>query len=228
MKTCSWCNASLDGRDPRTVFCSRRCRQAAFRLRRRSSLEATEAEPGTFAYADPPYPGLAARYYGDQDTFGGEVDHADLVQQLEAGGYAGWALSTSSDALRDVLPLCPEGAHVAAWVKPLNVHGKRCGLHVCWEPLIVVGGRQRRTGVRDWLEATPARGWGDLVGRKPIAFCAWLFGVLGMQPGDTFVDLFPGTGAVARAWAELSRPGQDDEPSPKYSDDACPCPGPHA
>lgn len=49
-----------------------------------------------FAYADPPYPGLAARYYADQPTYAGEVDHAALVASLEASGYDGWALSTAA------------------------------------------------------------------------------------------------------------------------------------
>jgi predicted methyltransferase len=50
----------------------------------------------------------------------------------------------------------------------------------------------------------PARGEGTLPGRKPIAFCAWLFDLLGMRPGDILIDLFPGTGIVTRAWAEVS------------------------
>lgn len=157
-----------------------------------------------FAYADPPYPGLAKRYYGDQASYAGEVDHAKLIASLTAAGYAGWALSTSSKALRDVLPLCPPTARVCAWTKPIGVPPATYGLHSTWEPLIVAGGRQLQPGVRDWLRAQPARGWGDLPGRKPIAFCAWLFDCLGMVPGDTLVDVFPGSGAVGRAWAELS------------------------
>jgi hypothetical protein len=42
------------------------------------------------------------------------------------------------------------------------------------------------------------------MGRKPVAFCAWLFDLLGMVPGDELVDLFPGTGIVARSWRELA------------------------
>lgn len=158
-----------------------------------------------FAYADPPYPGLARRYYRDQPSYAGEVDHAALIASLEASGYAGWALSTGAYALRDVLPLCPPGARVCAWVKPHGPHPQTYGLHNCWEPLIVVRGRQRRPGKRDWLSALPARGGGDLPGRKPIAFCVWLFECLGMQPGDELVDLFPGSGVVSRSWDELSR-----------------------
>jgi hypothetical protein len=32
-------------------------------------------------------------------------------------------------------------------------------------------------------------------------FCRWLFGLLGAAPGDQLDDLFPGSGAVTRAWA---------------------------
>jgi hypothetical protein len=43
------------------------------------------------------------------------------------------------------------------------------------------------------------------LGRKPVAFVMWIFGLLGLQAGDEFVDLFPGSGAVTdthRAWLE--------------------------
>jgi hypothetical protein len=204
--TCRWCASLLQERRIDAAYCSRRCRQAAFRLRRRRQLEATGpgAGPGRFAYADPPYPGLAARYYSREATFAGEVDHRELVASLTAGNYAGWGLSTSARALREVLPLCPDGARVCAWVKPIGVPAATYGLHSTWEPLIVVGGRQLRPGMRDWLRAQPARGWGELPGRKPVAFCAFLFDSLGMVTGDELVDLFPGTGAVSRAWRELS------------------------
>lgn len=39
-----------------------------------------------------------------------------------------------------------------------------------------------------------------VTGAKPAAFCRWLFDLLGARSGDTFVDLFPGSGGVARAW----------------------------
>lgn len=117
----------------------------------------------------------------------------------------GWALSTSARALGDILSLCPRGdVRVAAWVKPHGVSSRTCGIHNVWEPVIVAGGRQRPPGVPDGLVALPARGGGELPGRKPLAFCAWLFRLLGMAPGDELEDLFPGTGVVGRAWRELS------------------------
>lgn len=165
--------------------------------------------PAVFRYADPPYPGLAAKYYRNEATFAGEVNFARLIGELEAsrasGECIGWALSTSARSLREILPLCPPIARVCPWVKPIGACSRSYGLHNTWEPLIVVPGRHLRPGKRDWLRAGPARGAGRLPGRKPIAFCAWLFELLGMLPGDTLIDMFPGTGAVSRAWAELSR-----------------------
>lgn len=184
----------------RRRFCGQKCRQAAFRLRRSSETLERTSRPLVFAYADPPYPGYARKLYRRR-----EVNHEQLVLELESSGYAGWALSTSSKALRDVLPLCPPRARIAAWVKPIGVSSKTFGLHSTWEPLIVCQGRALRPGVRDWLSAQPARRGGTLPGRKPLAFCAWLFRILGMLPGDELVDLFPGTGIVARSWRELSR-----------------------
>jgi hypothetical protein len=39
-----------------------------------------------------------------------------------------------------------------------------------------------------------------VIGAKPAAFCFWMFDLLGARPGDDFVDLFPGSGGVTRAW----------------------------
>jgi hypothetical protein len=208
-RSCGWCGASLIARRRRrgTIYCSRKCRQSAFRLRHLSAQVATPASATTsltFAYADPPYPRLARKYYRGEADYAGEVDHAALIASLTAADYAGWALSTSSKDLRDILPLCPAGARVCAWVKPIGVPAATYGPHSTWEPVIVVGGRKRRPGVRDWLRAQPARRGGELPGRKPAAFCVWLFELLGMLPGDHLVDLYPGTGIVGRAWQELS------------------------
>lgn len=205
---CGWCGVAGIQRTAR--FCSKKCRQTAFRLRRRAGVGAERpslvdaSTPGRFAYADPPYPGLSKRYYGKESSFAGEVDHAELIASLRSDAtLTGWALSTSPSALATLLPLCP--AHrVCAWVKPIGVSSRTQGSHNTWEAVIVVGGRFIRPGVRDWLRAMPARGGGTLMGRKPIAFCAWLFDLLGMVAGDELLDLFPGSGVVARSWLELS------------------------
>ncbi len=159
------------------------------------------------AYADPPYPGLAWMYRGEA-SYGGEVDHRELVARL--AGFDGWALSTSAAALGGVLPLCPAGVRVCAWVKPIAPSPQTLGLHNLWEPLIVAPGRRLRGGTPDFLVAKPARFGGDLIGRKPIAFVAWLFALLGLSPGDELADLYPGTGIVGKCWREAQRASMGD------------------
>lgn len=208
---CGWCRRELPTTDPRARFCSRRCRQTAFRVRRRSQVrDALPAAGMRFAYADPPYPGLSSKYYRHEPTFAGEVDHAALIASLRAAPYAGVALSTASRSLREILPLCPPDARVCAWTKPIGIPPATRGIHSTWEPVIVWGGRQRPPGVCDWLRALPARGGGELPGRKPVAFCAWLFDLLGMVPGDELDDLYPGSGIVGAAWSHLSRSADRD------------------
>jgi hypothetical protein len=71
-----------------------------------------------------------------------------------------------------------------------------------WEPVIFSGGRKRGRELptlRDWVSANITLRKG-LSGSKPEAFSAWLFELLGLRPGDTFHDLFPGSGAVTAAW----------------------------
>jgi len=218
MKLCAWCRTK-PVEDPRARFCGRKCRQAAWRLRRRRTTDAQQDRPMVMAYADPPYVGLAAKYYRDEPTFAGEVDHAALISSLEASGYDGWALSASAKSLRQLLPLCPPEARVCAWIKPIGACPLTYGLHSLWEPLIVVSGRRLRPGVSDVLRAQPARGGGSLPGRKPIAFASWLFDCLGLLPGDRIVDIFPGTGVIGRAWDELSF-GADADVSAGYRGDA--------
>jgi hypothetical protein len=147
------------------------------------------------AYADPPYPGRA-HLYRDHPDYAGEVDHPNLIASLIAN-YDGWALSTSAEALRDLLPLCPKHARVLAWVKHT--------ITVSWEPLVIVSARTPE-GVRDWIQVEPeSYQWRDkpdgyVIGQKPPAFCRWMFAWLGAHPSDEFADLFPGSGAVGRAW----------------------------
>lgn len=215
---CRWCRQGLEPTTTRREFCGRKCRQTAWRLRQRSVTTPPSLTAARFAYADPPYVGLSAKYYRRESTFAGEVDHGVLVSRLEerrkAGELLGWALSASARSLATLLPMCPPGVRVCAWVKPHGASPTTNGIHNVWEAVIVAGGRQRPPGVPDSLVALPARGGGTLPGRKPIAFCAWLFRLLGMTPGDELDDLFPGSGVVARAWWELGRSSTSDAASP--------------
>jgi hypothetical protein len=154
-----------------------------------------------FAYTDPPYVGQAKKHY-KHDPKCAEVDHAVLVHDLIHGDYDGWALSCSSPSLRVLLPLCPAGVRVMAWVKPFAIFKPGVNPAYAWEPLLVHGGRPRVRDdetVRDWIAVniTLKRG---LAGAKPFAFAWWLFEVFNMAPDDEFIDLYPGTGAVTEAW----------------------------
>jgi len=170
-----------------------------------------------FAYADPPYPGLSKRYYGDHRDFKGEVDHVELLARLTTGPYDGWALSTSAEALRDVWALCPPETRLCIWFNGPRMTKSYAALHA-YEALLVWGGRPRAVPVvEDLCDVLQWGGRqhshpGSLVGMKPAAFCNWLFELLGASRGDRLDDLFPGSGAVERAWDlyTSSPPGSDD------------------
>jgi hypothetical protein len=244
------------------VCCSVRCRQARHRFTRAAAgpsrptgaarrLRLAPAHPSRLegavgplrlAYADPPYPGKAYLYRGHPD-YAGEVDHAALIRRLST--YDAWALSTSAAALPAVLALCPPGARVAAWHRGERPARSRWPLNA-WEPVIYHGGRPADPSRPDALQTRrvdslvcgvsplttlPTR----VTGTKPAAFCRWVFTLLGAEPGDTLDDLFPGSGAVARAWAvytgapDPSRParagrvasvGDENDASPPAERDA--------
>src|SRR5882724_1093948 len=132
-RSCAWCEGPIPARARRdSVCCSKRCRQARHRFLR--AVGQAEAVSGSLAlaYADPPYPGNAW-LYRDHPDYGGEVDHAKLLGRLAA--YDGWALSTSAEALPEVLALCPPGVRVAAWHRGERPGRSRWPLS-SWEPVI--------------------------------------------------------------------------------------------
>lgn len=235
-RLCGWCEgpirptARID-----SLYCKTLCRQAAHRFHRGRQARAAVAlgRPLRVAYADPPYPKMAARYYVDHPDFAGEVDHSRLVEQLVDGYPDGWALSTSSPALRDVLALCPPEVKVAAWFRGERPTPSYSPL-TAWEPVIYCGGRaylspvdERRVDALVHVARSRTTDPNRVVGAKPAAFLWWLFDLLGILPGDELVDLFPGSGGVARAWryasdvasADASPPGSPDT-SAEYSGDA--------
>ena len=177
--------------------------------------------PRRFAYADPPYPGQSFRVYGKRSDYGGEVDHAELIARLECEYPDGWALSTSTSALPEVLSLCPyergtdrknpgrvepeRSVRVMAWIKPRS-EPRPVAVQYTWEPVILRRRAPRIDGspyVRDHLIA--ASGPAGFPGAKPPAFCRWLFHALGARPGDELDDLFPGSGAIDAEWEAFSR-----------------------
>lgn len=174
----------------------------AWRARRRWDQVEAAKRPMRMAYADPPYPGLSAKYYRGEASYGGEVDHRQLIARLMRDFPEGWALSTSERGLRLVLPLCPPTYRLGVWTKPHRPPPATKGIHNVTEFVIVHAGRQLPPGRPNHLHAHAARRGGTTPGRKPLAFCGWMFGLLGLRPGDELHDLFPGTGVVSRAWRE--------------------------
>lgn len=157
-------------------------------------------------YGDPPYPGQSKRHYGDHPDYAGEVDHRALLIDMDSTAD-GWILHTSATALPDILSLCNElgitGYRIMAWVKPFAAFKRNVSVAYAWEPVLVKPVRkpvvEGRVVMRDWLSEsiTMQRG---LSGAKPEVVCRWLFEVAGLEPEDEMIDLFPGSGAVKRAW----------------------------
>lgn len=163
------------------------------------------------AYADPPYLGCGKKVYGKLHDSAFEWDnaqtHKKLIDLLCDEFPDGWALSLHSPSLQTILPMCPNDVRVMAWVKPFAVFKKNVTVAYAWEPVIVRGGRKRPSSmptVRDWVSEVITLKKG-CPGAKPEKFCMWLFDVLNLNPSDTFVDMFPGSGMVERSWKKFCK-----------------------
>lgn len=156
------------------------------------------------AYADPPYPGCA-EMYRDHPDYAGEVDHRALVERLQSE-FDGWVLHTHVAGLRmmereGILP--ESGIRIAQWVKPFAAFKRNVSVAYAYEPVIIKAARKpvvsKRLTMRDWI-SEPITMKKGLTGAKPAKVCHWAFELCGARPDDELHDLFPGTGAVARAW----------------------------
>lgn len=233
-RICAWCTGPIPARARRDArFCGQSCRQASHRFGQGCVARVAAGHPLRLAYADPPYPGLSRRYYGAHPDFGGEVDHPALIARLMDEFPDGWALSTSAAALHDVLLSCPTSVRVAAWFRgerptrswrPLNA----------WEPVIFHGGRayaspvdERRIDALVHVARARTTDPNRVVGAKPADFIWWMFDLLGALPGDDLVDLFPGSGGIARAWDRYceASPGSERRVAPAGEDDTSCRPG---
>lgn len=162
-----------------------------------------------FAYADPPYPGCA-HFYKDHEDYAGEVDHRELVERLQ-DEFDFWVLHTNIPGLRmmereHILP--ENGIRIGQWIKPFAAFKRNVPVAYAYEPVIFKSVRKpvvsKRLVMRDFIEGpvvrasiTMKRG---LTGAKPEDVCHWAFEVAAARPDDTLHDLFPGTGAVTKAW----------------------------
>lgn len=155
-------------------------------------------------YADPPYPGCA-HMYKDHPDYAGEVNHEELIQRLD-NEFDGWILHTHVEGLRmmereRLLP--DEGIRICQWVKPFAAFKRNVSVAYAYEPVIVKASRKpvvsKRLVMRDWVDC-PITMKKGLTGVKPEKVCHWVFELLGARPEDELFDLYPGTGAVSKAW----------------------------
>ena len=155
-------------------------------------------------YADPPYIGCA-HLYKDHADYAGEVDHAALIGKLQTE-FDGWVLHAAATpaSMAALAPLVEKtGARWMVWTKGFAAFKKNVSVAYAWEPVIVKPCRKpvvsKRLVMRDWVQEsiTLRRG---LTGAKPEAVCHWAFEMVGARPDDVLLDMFPGTGAVAKAW----------------------------
>lgn len=165
------------------------------------------------AVADPPYPGCAEKYR-DHPDYAGEVDHKRLLERLQ-DEFDGWVLHTHVPGLRfmERSGWLPDDIRIGGWFKSFVAFKRNVPVAYAWEPVIIkacrkpiVSGRQvMRDFIETEIELSPAikepitlmRG---LTGVKPDRVCFWAFELMGAQSSDELRDLYPGTGAVGRAW----------------------------
>ena len=164
------------------------------------------------AYADPVYYGCG-KLYADEHPNAADWDyphrHESLVEYLQ-DDFDGWVLHLSATPASIALyaPLVEKtGARWCSWRKGFAAFKRNVPVAYAWEPVIIKAARKpvvsKRLVMRDWIDTdiqesiTLKRG---LTGAKPERVCHWAFELLGARPEDDLHDLFPGTGAVTRAW----------------------------
>ena len=156
-------------------------------------------------YADPPYIGCA-HLYRDHPDYAGEVDHAALIERLQSE-FDGWVLHAAATprSYAVIIPLIEkiEGVRICQWTKPFAAYKRNVSVAYATEPVFIKAARKpvvsKRQIMRDFI-AEPITLRRGLTGAKPEKVCHWAFELLGARPEDDLADMFPGTGAVARAW----------------------------
>ena len=168
-------------------------------------------------YADPPYFGCGALYSAHHPNaldWDNPQTHKGLVDRLQ-DEFNGWVLHSSAtpEAMALYAPLIVgTGARWCSWRKGFAAFKRNVPVAYAWEPVIIKPARKpvvsKRLVMRDWIETVETEDdirWSitlkrGLTGAKPEAVCHWAFELLGARPEDELTDLFPGTGAVGRAW----------------------------
>lgn len=163
-------------------------------------------------YADPPYFGcgkLYAESHPDALDWDNPDTHVRLVERLQSD-FDGWVLHSSAtpEAMALYAPLVMgTGARWCSWRKGFAAFKRNVPVAYAWEPVIIKAARKpvvsKRLVMRDWIDTDIQHSIAlkrGLTGAKPEAVCHWAFELLGARPEDELIDLFPGTGAVGRAW----------------------------
>jgi len=182
-----------------------------------------------FAYADPPYFGRAAIWYGNKigvtqlsKNYGGtskvgykpanyhpdskdwdDIEtHKKLIKTLE-NEYDGFALSLAHDNLQTLLPLFSEKIKVCIWIKWTLPGGSIVVNN--YEPVILKLPKGKKMAIAgktipDVLDCKTRPNKG-FAGAKPDAFNKWILDLLNFQNGDILDDLFPGTNGMSDAIA---------------------------
>ncbi len=166
------------------------------------------------AYADPPYLGCCGLYghhHPDGRCWNDPETHRLLLDSLES--FDGFALHASVPSLSTILPMFSgrDDFRVMAWVKPFAAFKRNVSVAYAWEPVIVRAARKPvvtgRVVSRDFIEEIEAAAVREsitmrrgLTGAKPEKVCMWAFEMMGAEHSDYLVDLFPGSGAIGRAW----------------------------
>lgn len=157
------------------------------------------------AYADPPYLGCGKSHYGKLHARAADFDdpeeHRRLIECLQ-DDFDSWALSLHEPSLRIILPFCPPDVRVAVWVKPFASFKPNVTRAYTWEPVIFKFHRKITKDNPTWRDhvSAPIAMMRGFPGAKPDKFAHWIFEGLNLQPDDEFTDLFPGSGAIGRAW----------------------------
>lgn len=170
------------------------------------------------AYADPPYLGLAEKFYGALHPEAAKYDdpetHRKLIERM-CDEQDCWALSLHEPSLRTILDMCPRSVRVAAWVKPFASFKLNVTRAWTWEPVIfwLERARPRTREQQTWRDfisepITLRRGF---QGAKPAAVCYWIFEGLNLNSSDVFTDMFHGSGAVAEAWDRWKARHSDEQ-----------------
>lgn len=173
------------------------------------AAEAREAaKPKRIGYLDPPYIGMAKLKYGNHPDYAGEVDHRQLL--ADTAQYDGWILHCSVPSLPEILGYATDLGleyRICAWMKTWATFRRNVPVAYAWEPILVHEARKpvvdptRDVVMRDWYACRMAMQKG-LIGAKPAELCQWLFCVVGAEPTDELVDVFPGSGSVTQAWRD--------------------------